>query len=114
MDSVMLASSKELGIPNFAYNLGSGIVKQRITTLVAAINTAEKATVSLANENNTLTIQSMLLGIRTSVMNFVNMVVLIVFIIVSAALGIYVLVSLHTVKKLKKQREEDTLGELKF
>jgi len=115
IDSVMIVSAKEFGIPGFVYNLGTGIVKRRIEILIATINTAEKATTSLADKNNTLTVSSVLNGTRAGIMNFVNTITLIIVIVLVLSWGIYILVCLYTAKTAIKRREnEAALGEVKF
>jgi len=101
----------ELGVPNTIYNIVINYLSVELQKkLIVASKTGQKASNSFIDENNKLTLSSLLNGLQTGILNVVKITVIVFVAIFAILLGIYILVSISKASKEKKRVEGNNAG----
>jgi len=99
-----LPSYTELGISSRTYDFASGLLKNELERkLKVADDLGKKASV-YADENNVITVSSLINGIKRNVMNIVNIIILVFASIFVIIFVVHVINSLFIALKEKKAR----------
>jgi len=104
LNTILRPQANELGIPRLIYNTAFDYVTREIQRRLAVVNTAGNAANIFADENNMLTISSILNGFQRGIMNIVNIVALIIVLILVLILGIYIFKSLTKAAEERKSQ----------
>jgi Na+/melibiose symporter-like transporter len=102
LNAVLWPKVSEFGVPNFVYNMVIGKVKNELQKIIVKVNEAGKANAYI-NENNYLTVSSLINGIRTSILKIIRNTTIVIAAICVILLGSYILVSLSKASKEKKR-----------
>jgi len=92
-----------LGIPKYFYNWAADYVTKYIQVRLVGLNTAETVALVFVDDNNYITVKSLLGTLRVAIMKVINVIIWVVIIIVLVIVGIFVLVTLNTVSKERKR-----------
>jgi ABC-type multidrug transport system fused ATPase/permease subunit len=103
LNVILKPKADELGVPNLVYNAVVNYVAKELQKKLVIVNKAEKAANSFVDENNFLTVSSLINGIRTGILKVVKTIVFVIVIICVILLVIYILVSLSTASKEKER-----------
>jgi len=108
LSPIIWPKASEVGVPKFLYNMIIGNVTKELQKRIvsAAANTSNP----FVNENNFLTVSSLINGLRTGILKIVKIVVFVIVFICVILLGIYILVSLSTASREKKRVEGKNAG----
>jgi len=93
--------ASELGLTRNVYNLLANYVTREIQKNLLVVNAAGHVANSFTDENNFLTISSIMNGLRLRIAFIINIITIIVVVICSLILIIYILASLSTARKEK-------------
>ena len=94
----------EIGVPNLIYDSVINYLSVELQKkLVVAQKTGEKTINPFIDENNRLTVSSLLKGLKTGILKVVKTTVIVLVVIFVILLGIYILVSLSKASKEKKR-----------
>ena len=107
LNTTLRPYANELGIPGWAYNWAVRNIQTQLEVRLLIVNAAGNAANVFADENNYITVSSLLNGFRVGFMKVLNTIILIIVIIFVLILGIYILVTLSTVSKEKKKLKTD-------
>lgn len=99
LNTAFWPQAKELGVPKMVFDMASDFVSKEIGKKLMIVNTVN----SFVDENNFLTVSSLLNGLRIEVMKMVTTTVIIMVIIFSVILLIYVFTAMSFVSKEKKK-----------
>ena len=100
----VLPSHSELGVPKVIYDSATNHVIKQLQSSLTVASSAGGAANIFANENNRLTLLSILNGVQIVLMKIVNIITVLIVIVVAILLAIYIIWSLFKVSK-KKRRE---------
>ncbi|MCL2793116.1 MAG: hypothetical protein FWD87_08480 [Spirochaetaceae bacterium] len=104
LTTVLWPRANELGLPKFAYDMAAGFVADEVQKRLVVVNFAGGAATNLfVDENNFVTVSSLLNGLHTGIMKIVNIIVLVVVGVLIILLGIYIFSTLSTVAKERKR-----------
>ncbi|MCL2237543.1 MAG: hypothetical protein FWC05_04705 [Treponema sp.] len=95
--------ANQIGIPRIIFNYAAGFATNEIQKRLLVANTAEKKANAFADENNYITVSSIMNGLRNGIVNIVNVVVIVIVSVCALILCIHILVSLLAVKKEKER-----------
>jgi hypothetical protein len=104
LSGILRPKAIELGIPNLVYNAIINYLSVELQKKIAVANkTGQVMSNSFIDENNKLTVSSLINGIQTGILKVVKTTVIVLVVIFVILLGIYVLVSLSKASKEKKR-----------
>jgi hypothetical protein len=111
----ILPKAADLGVPsliyNTAYNAAINYLSVELQKKLAVANkTGQKVSNSFVDENNKLTVSSLLTGLQNGILKAVKTTVIVLVIIFVILLAIYVLVSLSKASKEKKRIAGNNAG----
>jgi len=106
----LIPSANELGIPSLIYNAVLNNVLKELHKKLALIKVAENKANPFIDENNKLTVSSLINGLQTNILKVVKTTVIVLVIIFVILLAIYVLVSLSKASKEKKRVAGNNAG----
>ncbi|MDR1869195.1 MAG: hypothetical protein LBQ82_04325 [Treponema sp.] len=98
----VLPSNTELGIGKMTYDFTSNLVLKEIHKKLMLSNVSGKLSNSFADENNVMSISSLINGLQKKVMSVVNIVVLVFVLIFALIFIIHIIKSLMIAAKEKK------------
>jgi len=98
----VLPSHTELGMGKRGYDFASGIVRKELEKKLKTANDLGKKASSFADENNIMTVSSLINGLQKNVMNVVNTVILVFALIFVTILLVHVIKSLNIALKERK------------
>jgi len=110
LDIILRPKASELGIPRIIYNIILNNLSKELQKRIVIANTAGKSANSFVDENNKLTVSSLLNGLQILIFKIVNTIVFIVVAILIILLAVYILVSLSKASKEKKRLEGKNAG----
>jgi len=105
LNIVLRPFAGELGIPRLIYNSAFDYAARQIQSRLAIESVGGNRAVSFTDENNMLTISSLLNGLQTSLINIVNIAALVIIIIIAILFAVYIIKSLSQASKARKARE---------
>jgi len=100
----IMPSNTDLGIGSRTYNFASGLVKKELEKKIKTADNLAKKASFYADENNVMTVSSLINGIKRNIMNIVNIVILIFVAIFVIILAVHIIKSLSIVSKEKKAK----------
>ena len=106
----LIPSANELGIPPLVYNSVLNYVFKELQKKLAVIKVVENKANPFIDENNKLTVSSLINGLQAGVLKTVKTTVIVLVAIFVILLAIYVLVSLSTASKEKKRVAGNNAG----
>jgi len=110
LNVILKPKAAELGIPNLVYNSIINSLSKELQKKLVVVNTTEKTTNSFVDENNKITVSSLINGIQTSILKTINIIVFVIVVICLILLGFYILASLSTASNEKKRIEGQNAG----
>jgi len=104
LSGILRPKASELGVPSLVYNAVINYLSKELQKKLAVVNkTGQKAANSFVDENNRLTVSSLINGLQTGVLKVVKTIVFVLVVIFLILLGFYILVSVSTASKEKKR-----------
>jgi len=100
----VLPSHTELGIGSRTYNFASGMLKNELEKKLKAADNLGKKASAYADENNIMTVSSLINGIARNIIIIVNIVILVFAAIFVIILAVHVIKSLSIALKEKKSK----------
>jgi len=100
----VLPSHTELGIGARTYNFASGFIMKEVQKKLMTAGVSGKLSNSFADENNVMTISSLINGLKRNIMNVVNIVIFVFVLIFVIILLVHVIKSLNIAAKGKKTK----------
>ncbi|MCL2251426.1 MAG: hypothetical protein FWC12_05860 [Treponema sp.] len=97
----MLPSSTDLGIPGLFYNMASDFINKELQKKLVLANTVKNI---FTDDNNILSITSILTGLEKSIMKIVNNILLVIAVITFILFMIFIISSIITASKEKKAK----------
>jgi TRAP-type C4-dicarboxylate transport system permease small subunit len=111
LNGILRPKAAELGVPNLVYNAVINYLSGELQKKLAVVSkTGQKLSNSFVDENNKLTVSSLINGLQTGVLKTIKNIVLVLVAIFAILLIIYVLVSLSTASKEKKRVAGNNAG----
>jgi len=101
LKTVLWPHVKGMGLPRIIFDIATDSAAAEINKKLVVSNTAEKKPSIFVNEENRLTVKSLLNGVRKSIMNIINIIVIIIVVILAVILGIHIIKSLKLLKSTK-------------
>jgi len=98
---VLWPHAKDMGLPRIIFDIATDSAAAELNKKLVIVNAAEKKASAFADDKNILTINSLLNGIRLSIMKVVNIIVIIIVVILAVILGIHIIKSLKMLKSAK-------------
>jgi len=98
----VLPSHTDLGLSKRLYDFAADLILKEVQKKMMIINYTGKAVNSLADENNVLTISSIVNSLVRTLMKIANVVLLVLALIFIIILVVYIIVSLTTAMKEKR------------
>ena len=101
LKTVLWPNVKNMGLPRIIFDIAADSAATELNKKLVVSNDAEKKPSAFVDEKNILTLNSLLNGIRLSVMKVVNIIVIIIVVILAVILGIHIIKSLKALKSTK-------------
>jgi len=98
LKTVLWPNVKNMGLPRIIFDIAADSAAAELNKKLVVNNDAEKKPSAFVDEKNNLTINSILNGVRLSVMRVVNIIVIIIVVVLAVILGIHIIKSLKTLK----------------
>ncbi|MCL2440393.1 MAG: hypothetical protein FWD14_01505 [Treponema sp.] len=111
LNTTLWPYAKEQGIPKWLFDAAIEQIKLQIQARLIIVNAAGSVGNKLTDDDEIITIESLFRNIRTGVMNVVNIIIIIIVVIILIAVGIYIILTLHTVSKADEIKNSVVFGE---